>query len=145
MAFKCIPFHHFCVSLLWTFSHCFLLRILFPPHLLHHDLASWKSSTGKVVNPTGEKLVVQSCPTLCNPIDCSLPGSSVHGILQATILEWVPMPFSRGSSQSRDWTQVSCTAGGFFTLWVTREQVSNQELSWIPSATPHMILLVWQN
>ena len=43
-------------------------------------------------------LVAQSCPTLCDPMDCSLPGSSVHGILQARILEWVDMPFSRGSS-----------------------------------------------
>ena len=48
-------------------------------------------------------LVVQSCLTLCDPMDCSLPGS-VHGIFQARILEWVTMPFSRGSSQPRDWT-----------------------------------------
>ena len=50
-------------------------------------------------------LVAQSCLTLCNPMDCSLPGSSVHGILQARILEWVAMPFSTGSSQPRDQTQ----------------------------------------
>ena len=50
----------------------------------------------------------QSCPTLCNPKDCSPPGSSVHGILQARILEWVAISFSRGSSYLRDWTQVSC-------------------------------------
>ena len=62
-----------------------------------------------------EVLVPQSCPTLCDPIDYSLPGSSVHGILQARILEWVAVPFSSGSSQPRDWTQVSCIAGGFFT------------------------------
>ena len=54
--------------------------------------------------------------SLCDPVDCSLPGSSVHGILQARILEWVAMPFSRGSSQPRDRTQVSCMAGGFFTV-----------------------------
>ena len=47
--------------------------------------------------------VPQSCPTLCNPMDCRLPGSSVHGILQARIPEWVAMPSSRGSSQPRDW------------------------------------------
>ena len=47
---------------------------------------------------------LQSCLTLCDPMDCSLPGSSVHGILQASILEWVAMPSSRGSSQPRDWT-----------------------------------------
>ena len=56
----------------------------------------------------------------CDPKDCSLPGSSVHGILQA-ILVWVATPFSRGSSQPRDWTQVSTTAGRFFTIWTTRE------------------------
>ena len=50
----------------------------------------------------------QSCPTLCNPMDCSLPGSSVYGILQVRILEWIVMPSSRGSSWSRDWTHISC-------------------------------------
>ena len=61
-------------------------------------------------------LVTQSCLTLCNPVGYSLPGSSIHGILQARILEWVAMPSSRGSSQPRDQTQVSCIAGGFFTI-----------------------------
>ena len=60
--------------------------------------------------------VAQSCLTLCNPMDYR-----VHGILQARILEWVAFPFSRGSSQPRDWTQVSCIAGGFSTSWATRE------------------------
>ena len=60
--------------------------------------------------------VTQLCATLCDPMDCSLPGSSVHGILQARILEWVTIPFSRGSSQLRDQTQVSCIAGRFFTV-----------------------------
>ena len=65
--------------------------------------------------------VTQSCPTLCDPMDCSLPGSPVHGILQVRTLE---MPSSGGSSQPRDWTHVfcgSCIAGGFFTVWATRE------------------------
>ena len=65
-------------------------------------------------------LAAQSCPTLFNPMDCSPPESSVHA-LQASILEWVPMPSSRGSSQPRDRTQGSCAAGRFFTIWVTRE------------------------
>ena len=60
--------------------------------------------------------VTQSCPTLCDPMDCSLPGSSVHGIFQARVLEWVVISFSRGSSQPRDQTQVSCTAGRRFTV-----------------------------
>ena len=63
----------------------------------------------------------QSCLTPYDPMDCSPPGSSVHGILQRRILEWVAIFFSRGSSQSRDWTWVSCTAGGFFTDWATRK------------------------
>ena len=53
------------------------------------------------------KEVAQSCQTLCNPIDCSLPGSSVHGIFQATVLEWIAISFSRGSSQLRAQTRVS--------------------------------------
>ena len=61
-----------------------------------------------------EVKVTQSCPTLCDPIDYT-----VHGILQARILEWVAFPFSSGSSQPRDQTQVSYIAGGFFTSWAT--------------------------
>ena len=57
----------------------------------------------------------------CDPMDCSLPGCSVHGILQARILEWVAISFSRGSSSPRNRTQVSCTAGRVFTNWATRE------------------------
>ena len=60
-------------------------------------------------------LVTQSCPSLCYPMHCSPPGSSVHGISQARILEWVAISFSRGSSQLRDQTWVSCLGGGFFT------------------------------
>ena len=58
---------------------------------------------------------LQSCPALCNPKSCSLPGSSVHRILQARTLEWVAMPSFRGSSGPRDQTQVSCIAGRFST------------------------------
>ena len=61
------------------------------------------------------------CPPLCNSMDCSLPDSSVYGILQARILEWVAIPFSRGSSPPRDQTPVSWTAGRVFTVWATRE------------------------
>ena len=66
-------------------------------------------------------LVTQSCPTLCDHMDCSPPGFSIHGILQETILEWIAIPFSRGSSQSRDQAWVSWIAGRFFTIWATRE------------------------
>ena len=70
---------------------------------------------------TVKVLVNQSCPTLCNPMDYSPPGSSAHGILQASIQKWVVIPFSRGSSQPRDWTRVSHIVGIFFTIWATRK------------------------
>ena len=60
-------------------------------------------------------------------MDCSLPGSYVHGILQARILEWVAILFSKGSSQPRDRTWVSCITGRFFTIWTTREAHHNRE------------------
>ena len=63
-----------------------------------------------------ESEVAQLYLTLCDPMDGSLPGSSVHGISQARVLEWVAIPFSRGSSQPRDCTRVSRTASGFFTV-----------------------------
>ena len=56
-----------------------------------------------------------------HPLDCSPPGSSIRGIFQARVLEWVAISFSRGSSWPRDWTQVSHTAGRHFTIWATRE------------------------
>ena len=65
-------------------------------------------------------LVAQLCPFLCDPIDCSLSGSSVRGILQARILEWVAVPFSRESSPPRNRSRVSLIAGRFFTVWATR-------------------------
>ena len=57
----------------------------------------------------------------CNPMDCSLPGSSIHGILQGRILEWVAISLFRGSSRPRNGTSLSCTAGGIFTNWAIRE------------------------
>ena len=66
-------------------------------------------------------LVAESCLTLCDSMDCRLPGSSVHGILHVRILEWVAISFSRGSTQPRDQTQVSHIAGILFVVWATRE------------------------
>ena len=71
----------------------------------------------KEVRWIGLLCCAQSCPTLCDPMDWSLPGSSIHGIFQAKMLEWVAISYSRGSSWSRDGTHVSCIsclAGGFF-------------------------------
>ena len=61
--------------------------------------------------------VIQLCPTLCDSMDWSLPGSSIHGIFQARVLEWVAISFSSGSSQPRDQTQVSRIVGRRFTVW----------------------------
>ena len=68
-----------------------------------------------------EIVVAQSCPTLCDSMDCSLPGSSLHGIFQARVLEWVAISFSRRSSRPRDQTRVSRIVGRCFTIWATRE------------------------
>ena len=70
---------------------------------------------------TKTKWSVQSCPTLHDPMDCSLPRSSIHGIFQARVLEWIAISFSRGPFQPRDRTQVSCIVGRCFTVWATRE------------------------
>ena len=64
--------------------------------------------------------VAQSCLTLCNPMDCSLPGSSVHGIFQTRILEWVAISLSRRSFRPSDWTQVSHIVDRRLTIWATR-------------------------
>ena len=66
-------------------------------------------------------LVTQSCLSLCNPMNCSPPGSSVHGILQARILEWAAISFSRGSFQPRDQTCISCIGRWILCHWATRE------------------------
>ena len=91
-----------------------------PPEPHPQLLVPWKRSE-----------VSQLCPTLCDPMDCSLPGSSIQGILQARILEWVAISFSRRSSRPRDWTRVSRIVGGRFTVWATRE------------ALPVLVLVPW--
>ena len=110
----------------WTHVSCLGSR--FPSTRLpgkSHDITLWLDLGCWILTPDNllmglplladAVLFAQLCLTLCDPMDYT-----VHGILQARILEWVAFPFSRGSSQSRDWTQVSPIAGGFFTSWVTR-------------------------
>ena len=75
---------------------------------------------------TGKKVKLLRCIWLCDPRDCSPPGSFVHRILQARILELVAMPSSGGSSRHRDWTQVSCIGGRFFTAWAAREALKKR-------------------
>ena len=123
--------------------------------VLSSNLGAWKPQEwgpascklpGQLLRECMCMLVSQSSPTLCDPRDCSPPGSSVHGILQARILEWVS--FSRGSSRPRDRTWVSCTAGRFFTIWATREagvlpanqwpESITQQLSWRQNFETHL-------
>ena len=85
-----------------------------------HNWATELNRTQKV-----KLKVAQLCPTLCDSMDYI-----VHGILQARILEWVAFPFCRGSSQPRNWTQVSRIAGGFFTGWATREAIIELRSKW---------------
>ena len=99
-----------------------------PGMLFHHDSdvppfgSLAQRNQPSLCSGSARVLVIQSCPTLCDPMDCSPPGSSVCGILQARILEWVAMPSSRGSSRPRYWTCISWVsriAGRFFTVWAT--------------------------
>ena len=92
-------------------------------------------------------LRAQPCPTPCNPVDCGPPGSSARGILQARMLEWAAMPFSRGSPQPRDWTRGSCIASVFFTIWATREAPwegppNKNVFPTLPVLHPHYFLLM---
>ena len=101
----------FFTEVIWTKINCFTLLIFLGQNSEAPMCFAWLVLC----------LVTQSCLTLCDPMDCSPPGSSVHGILQARILEWVAMPSSGESSQPRDQIQVSRIAGRCFTLWATRE------------------------
>ena len=92
-----------------------LQRMLKPEMTGLHPQRFWISSIGSIEFPLLLNL------TLCYPTDCNPPVPSICRLLQARILEWVAISFSRGSSQPRDWTRVSCVAGGFFSIWATRE------------------------
>ena len=90
-----------------------------------------------------ESEVTQSCLTLCDPMGCSLPGSSVYGIFQERVLEWVAISFSRGSSKPRDWTRISRTTDRHFTVLATREAHSGY-LSSIPGSGEIPWIRKWQ-
>ena len=74
-----------------------------------------------IFNTYSESEVARLYPALCDPMDCSPPGSSIHAIFQARVLKWIAVCFSRGSSWPRDPTPVSCIPGRRFTIWATRE------------------------
>ena len=84
-------------------------------------MGPWCSGSSSVNWDKWSEAKLLSRVWLCDPVDCSLPGSWIHGILQARILEWVAISFSRGSSWPRDRTWVSCIADRRFTVWATRE------------------------
>ena len=101
----------------WTWARCLVRE-------LEYEI-SWCWERG---------VVTKSCPTLCDPMDCSLPGSSVHGIFQARILEWVAISFSRGSSQPRDQTHDCCIGRRILCHWTTREaqeRVASDKCRWL--------------
>ena len=102
-------------------SQCLLISWLWSLSAMILEPKKIKSVTSVWILIKVKVSIAQSCLTLWDSVDCSLLGSSVHGILQVRILEWVAIPFSRGSSQSGDWTWVSIT-GRFFTTWLSREE-----------------------
>ena len=105
-----------------------ITSIFVPTLVLPHFIQAWSTQAWRDYTVRGLLtvwcLVTQSCPTLYNLVNCNPLGSSIHGILQARILEWVAISSSRGSSQPRDGTPVPCesfTANGLFYCWVTGE------------------------
>ena len=130
---------------------CRFVSLTYPltPHYCYGITTSWRidSSVIVITDTTHDCLCVsQSCLTLCDPMDCSPPGSSVHGILQARILEWVAISFSRGSSWSRNWTWVSCIAGRLFTDWATRKTYNCSAVTLFKSTikwSRKIILALW--
>ena len=83
----------------------------------------FQESSSRKLSCSDKSEVIQSCPTLCDPMDCRLPGFSSHGIFHARVLEWVAISSSRGSSWTRDRSQVSCITSKCFTIWATRESI----------------------
>ena len=109
--FSSVAFCPRCPLTGWPFVF-FLPGLLLQPITVKSTPSSLKLPSVPHLPSTGVGgLVAKSCPTLCDPMDCSLPGSSVHGIFQARIMKWLAISFSRGSSRPRDRTPVSCAAG----------------------------------
>ena len=110
-----------------TFIHSFSKYLLNTLYVRWHTIKWFKFLLMKWSEVKWSE-VAQLCPTLCNPMDRSPPGSSVHRILQARVLEWVAISSSRGYSLPRDWTRVSRSAVRHFTVWATRKAWWNEGL-----------------
>ena len=115
------------VSDLWTClelnfnREVFLMKSDNPECVCVLLFSSWGHKESDMLEQLALHQSCQLCLTLCDPMDCSLPGFCIHGIFQARVLQWAAISFSRRSSQPRDWTWVSCTADRCFTIWATRE------------------------
>ena len=114
---SCFETYHWHIIVLrnsWS-NHTLWAKERLTQHTINHFFPTF---LGKIRwNDQIKVLVTQLCPTLCNSKNCSPPGSSVHEIVQVRILEWIALPFSRGSSWPWEQTWVSCIAGGSFTVW----------------------------
>ena len=110
-----ILYTHVSSYILYTHVSSYILYMHVSSYILYTHVSSY------ILYMHVKVLVVQSCLTLCDPMGCSLPNSSVHGILQARILEWIAISSSRGSSRPRDQSWVYHIAGRFFIVWATRE------------------------
>ena len=123
---KSVTSLYICLLWKWCNIHMYFIGLLFWVRFYtwSAERSTWhKASAQEMLYAVWLKVKVlfaQSCLTLCNPVDCSPPGSSIHGVLQERTLEWAAVPFSRRSWQPRDWTWVSCIEGRFF-LWTTKK------------------------
>ena len=121
--------HSFQLQIYWNLLYTVFYLPLFNKigKVSHGMITFGKSCTWWGRQSEGE--VAQSCPTLYDPMDCSLSGSSVHGIFQARVLEWIAISFSRVSSWPRNQTRVSRITGRHFTIWATREAWCNLSIT----------------
>ena len=150
-SFSCISFA-FIQLKLWYLMYTHLKQLWLLNEVTYLILNTKKCPSradieNKLVDTVGEGvkvkvLVVPWCQTLCDLMNCSPSGSSAHGILQARILEWVAISFSRGSSRLRDRTLVSCIAGELFTVWATR--AGEGEANWESSMETYTLPYVKQ-
>ena len=93
-----------------------MAAVILEPPKIKSDTVFTVSHLFTMIRSDQIRSVAQSCLTLSHPMDCSLPGSSVHGTFQARILEWVVIPLCQGIFQTQGWNWVSCIADGFFTV-----------------------------
>ena len=136
------------IRLLWLSHQCSSILRIWGMRVFNkifrkckNDWILWKNSDNVKHQRKEVKVsVTQLCPTLCDPMDCSPPGSSVHGDSPGKNPEWVAMPSSRESSQPRDQTQVFIIVGGFFTVWATREAPKHQRRDLVNAESNSVIM-----